>query len=164
MLSRLRSTSYQVPRSSVFWFWRRIFLKVFYHIRAWRPSWSCDQYHLNKLLRPILRSLNMKYEFNWPRSNRGEDVWKCWRTTDGLRSHWFTISSPMSLRLRWAKNCLNRSLEIPTSCPNRTWEKVPVQTLYKYMYNHPDIPTVIYSGYRHLILVHRVKSNAKFTC
>ena len=22
------------------------FLKVFYHIRAWRPSWSCDQHHV----------------------------------------------------------------------------------------------------------------------
>ena len=58
---------------------------------------------------PILRSLHMKYEFNWPSSFRGEDVWKCWRTTDGRtddgrRSHWYTISSPMSLRLRWAKN------------------------------------------------------------
>ena len=60
---------------------------------------------------PILRSLHMKYEFNWPSSFRGEDVWKCWRTTDdrrrtddGRRSHWYTISSPMSLRLRWANN------------------------------------------------------------
>ena len=56
---------------------------------------------------PILRSLHMKYEFNWPSSFR-EDVWKCWRTTDGRkddgrRSHWYTISSPMSLWLRWAK-------------------------------------------------------------
>ena len=32
---------------------------------------------------PILRSVHMKYEFNWPSSFRGEDVWKCWRTTDG---------------------------------------------------------------------------------
>ena len=60
---------------------------------------------------PILRSLHMKYEFNWPSSFRGEDVWKCWQTTDdrrrtddGRRSHWYTISSPMSLRLRWANN------------------------------------------------------------
>ena len=33
---------------------------------------------------PILRSLQMKYEFNWPSSFRGEDVWKCWRTDDGV--------------------------------------------------------------------------------
>ena len=44
--------SYQVPRSSAFWFWRRRFLKGFYHIWAWRPSWSCDQDHLNKLSFP----------------------------------------------------------------------------------------------------------------
>ena len=53
---------------------------------------------------PILRSLHMKFEFNWPCGFRGEDVWKCWRTTDdGRRSHWYTNSSPRSLRLRWAK-------------------------------------------------------------
>ena len=32
-----------------------------------------------------------------------EDVWKCWRTV-GRRCDWYTISSPMSLRHRWAKN------------------------------------------------------------
>ena len=53
---------------------------------------------------PILRSLHMKFEFNWPCGFRGEDVWKCWRTDDGRRSHWYTNSSPRSLRLRWAKN------------------------------------------------------------
>ena len=41
--------TYQVPRSSALWFWRRRFFKGFYHIWAWRPSWSCDQDHLNKL-------------------------------------------------------------------------------------------------------------------
>ena len=35
---------------------------------------------------PILRSLHMKYEFNWPSSFRGEDVWKCWLTTDDRRT------------------------------------------------------------------------------
>ena len=44
--------TYQVPRSSAFWFWRRRFLKGFYHIWAGRPSWSCDQDHLNKLSFP----------------------------------------------------------------------------------------------------------------
>ena len=53
----------------------------------------------------------MKFEFNWPSGFRGEDVWKCWRTDDGQlttddgrRSHWYTNSSPRSLRLRWANN------------------------------------------------------------
>ena len=35
---------------------------------------------------PILGSLHMKYEFNWPSSFRGEDVWKWWRTTDDGRT------------------------------------------------------------------------------
>ena len=31
---------------------------------------------------PILRSLHVvKFEFNWPSGFRGEDLWKCWRTT-----------------------------------------------------------------------------------
>ena len=30
-------------------FWRRIFLKSFYHIWAWRPSWSCDPHAANKI-------------------------------------------------------------------------------------------------------------------
>ena len=46
------NATYQVPRSLALGFWRRRFLKGFYHIWAWRPSWSCDQEHLNKLLFP----------------------------------------------------------------------------------------------------------------
>ena len=34
--------SCQVWLKSVHWFWRIRFLKGFYHIWAWRPSWSCD--------------------------------------------------------------------------------------------------------------------------
>ena len=38
--------------------------------------------HVTKTIRtnfrsPILRSLHMKYDFNWPSSFRGEDVRKC---------------------------------------------------------------------------------------
>ena len=73
-----------------------------------RPIWTNFRF-------PILRSLHMKYEFNWPSSYGGEDVWKCWRTTDGRtddgrRSHWYTNSSPMSLRLRWAKNMISSAI------------------------------------------------------
>ena len=42
------NASYQVTRSLAFWFWRRIFLKGFYHIWAWRPSLSYDQNILYK--------------------------------------------------------------------------------------------------------------------
>ena len=34
------------------WFWRR-FLKDFYHIWVWRPSWSCDPDAANKLSIPL---------------------------------------------------------------------------------------------------------------
>ena len=34
-------------------FWRRRFLKGFYHIWAWRPSWSCDPDAANKLSFPL---------------------------------------------------------------------------------------------------------------
>ena len=54
---------------------------------------------------PSIRSLHMKFEFNWPSSFRG-DVWKCWQMDDRRWSHCYTISSPRSLQLRWAKMVL----------------------------------------------------------
>ena len=42
--------AYQDPMSLALWFWRRRILKGFYHIWAWRPSWSHDLDHVNKLL------------------------------------------------------------------------------------------------------------------
>ena len=56
--------------------------------------------------------LYVKYEKNRLLGFRGDVVWKCWqtdgrtddgRTTDGRRIPLYTKSSPMSLRLRWAK-------------------------------------------------------------
>ena len=49
---RVPNAVYQVSRSSAFLFWRRRFLKGFYHIWAWQPTWSCDQDHLNQLSFP----------------------------------------------------------------------------------------------------------------
>ena len=46
--------------------------KGFYHIWAWRPSWSCDLGHLYKLSFPLPRMLHIKYD--WPSGFRGEDV------------------------------------------------------------------------------------------
>ena len=46
------NATYQAIRSMALWFWRRRFLKGFYHIWAWRPSWSCDPDPANKLLFP----------------------------------------------------------------------------------------------------------------
>ena len=53
-LNKLGSTwvpyaAYQLSRSSVVRSQRRRFFKAFYHIWAWRPFWSCDLDHLNKL-------------------------------------------------------------------------------------------------------------------
>ena len=61
------------------------FFKGFYHtISTWRPSWSCDQDHVNKLLFwPPKLSPYESYEFNWPSGFR-EDVWKCWQTDAGV--------------------------------------------------------------------------------
>ena len=50
------------------------FFKGFYHIWAWRPSWSCDMDHLYKLLFPRPMSLHIKFGFDWPSGFGGEDV------------------------------------------------------------------------------------------
>ena len=78
------NVAYQVPRSSAFWFWRRFFKgsKFTKDGRGSHFGHSYDQDHLNKLWFITLRSLNMKFEFNWLIGFR-VDVWKCWRTTDG---------------------------------------------------------------------------------
>ena len=70
---------HQFSRSSAFWFRRRRCFKGFYHIWAWRPSWSCDLDRLNKLSSPVSRRLHMKFGFNRPSGFR--DVWKCWQHT-----------------------------------------------------------------------------------
>ena len=136
MLSRSRSTqdhhlnklgrphipdaTYQVPRSSAFWFWRRRFLKGFYHIWAWQPSWSCDQDHLNKLSFPHPKE--SPYEI-WVQLAQWFQRRRCLKMmTDGRRSHWYTNSSPRSLRLRWAKNLTENSLTKWRSRPN--WQFV----------------------------------------
>ena len=45
---QIPNATYKVSRSLAFWFWRRKFLKGFYHIRPWRLSLSCDQNILYK--------------------------------------------------------------------------------------------------------------------
>ena len=56
---------------------------------------------------PNPRRLHIRFGFDWPIGFREEDVWNCERrttTTDGRTpDHEYTISSPLSLRLRWAK-------------------------------------------------------------
>ena len=102
--------TYQVQRSSAFWFLRRRFLNGFYHIWARRPSWSCDQDHLNKLSFPHPKE--SQYEIcvrlaQWFQRRRCLKMLTDGRRTDGRRTdgrqtteHWYTKSLPRSLRLR----------------------------------------------------------------
>ena len=55
---------------------KKIF-KDFYHIWAWRPSWSCDVMHDHIYINfgsPFPRRLHIKYGFDWPSGFGGEDV------------------------------------------------------------------------------------------
>ena len=46
----------------------------FYHIWAWRPSWSCDLDHLYKLSFPVPRKVHMEFGIDWPSGFRQENV------------------------------------------------------------------------------------------
>ena len=59
--------------------------------------------------RPIV--LYVKFGKNRLHGFREDVVWKCWRTTDGRWMPAYTISSPMALRLRWAKKRRKRGNE-----------------------------------------------------
>ena len=82
--------TYQVLWKSASRFWRRRFLKGFYHIWAWQPSWSCDPDAANKLSFPLPKEAPHKI---WLWS--GKWIWRrrCLsivnddgRTTDGRRT------------------------------------------------------------------------------
>ena len=97
--THIHNATYQVSRSSVNWFWRRRFFKVFTiyghggHLgHVTRTVWTTFR-------SPDPWRLHMKFGYNWPSSFRGEVVWNCWRTTtdDGRRRTTepaYTISSP----------------------------------------------------------------------
>ena len=106
--------TYQVSWKSAWRFWRRRFLKGFYHIWAWQPSWSCDSDAANKLSFPLPKealhtilaligqAVLEKKKFEIVNDGRTTDG----RWTDDGRTpdHEYPISSPMSRWLRWAKN------------------------------------------------------------
>ena len=84
-------------------FRRRRFLKGFYHIWAWRPSWSCDLDHLYKLWFPLPKEaphkiwLGLAKWFQRRRSLKmvdGRTPTDGRRWTDGRRLDGYTISSP----------------------------------------------------------------------
>ena len=71
--------------------------KVFYHIWAWRLSWSYDQDHLNKFLFPCPKE--SPYEILsliGPVVSKEKMFENVDGRTDGRRSIWYTFSSPMS--------------------------------------------------------------------
>ena len=86
---------------------------------------------------PYPRRLHIKFGFDRASGFWEEDVWALWtddgRTTDDVRrtpDHGYTISSPMSLRLRWAnkfifkksKNWpLKPSYVVPLNIPEDQW-------------------------------------------
>ena len=85
------------------------FLKGFYHIWAWRPSWSCDPDAANKIFRsPYPRRLHIKLASISQAVSEKKMFEHCGRRrrrkTEGRRTpdHGYTISSPMSLPIRRA--------------------------------------------------------------
>ena len=50
------------------------FLKGFYHLWAWWPSWSCDPDAAKKLSSPYHRRLHIKFGFDRARGFGEEDV------------------------------------------------------------------------------------------
>ena len=38
----------------------------FYHIWAWRPSWSCDHHHISKFHFHVPKSVHTKFGSKWP--------------------------------------------------------------------------------------------------
>ena len=50
-------TIHQVSRKSASRFWRRRFLKGFYHIWACRPSWSCKQIFISLYLKAFIQNM-----------------------------------------------------------------------------------------------------------
>ena len=88
----------QVPEKKIF--------EGFYHIWAWRPSWSCDPDAANKLSFPLPKEALHKIWLWLAKRFQRRRCLKLWTTDDDGRTpdHGYTISSPLSLRLRWAKN------------------------------------------------------------
>ena len=83
------SATYQVSRSSAFWFQN---FSRFYHIWVWWPSWSCDLDRLNKLLLPHPTEAPQKFGFNRPSGFLEKEVWKCWTGVTLDQGQWMTLT------------------------------------------------------------------------
>ena len=98
--SPMLHTKFRANRSTRF----QRFFKCFYHIWAWQPSWSCDSDAANKLSFPLSKEAPHKiWLWSAPAVSEKKMFKHCGRTDndDGQTTdHGYTISSPMSLRLR----------------------------------------------------------------
>ena len=106
-------------------FWKRRFLKGFYHIWAWLPYWSCDPDSANKFWFPL------SIEASQNLALIGQAIWEKKRfeivddvQTDGRRmlEHGYTISSSMSLWLGLG----DLTKGSPKNCDSLSWIKVKV--------------------------------------
>ena len=75
--------TYQVSWKSAHRFWRRRFLKGFYHIWAWRPSWSCDLDFAIKLETPLPKEAPHKISTRSAKPFQRRRSLKLWTTDDG---------------------------------------------------------------------------------
>ena len=70
-------------------------MKGFYHIWAWRPSWSCDPDAANKISFPLSRRLHINLALISPAvSEKMFEIVYEGRRTGGCRLDGYTISSP----------------------------------------------------------------------
>ena len=77
LYTKFKVIGFLVPKKEMF--------QGFYHIRAWKPSWSCEPEHLNNI-HPN-RRLHMKFGFKWPSVFLGKEVWKWWKAPCHLASN-----------------------------------------------------------------------------
>ena len=79
-------------------------MEVFYHIKAWRQSWSCDPDAAKKLSFFLPKDAPHKVWLSLGKRFERRRCMKLWTTTtyDYGRTDaeaWYNLSSPMSLRL-----------------------------------------------------------------
>ena len=91
--------------------------------------------------------LYVKFGKNRPHGFRGDVVWKWWTDdgrwrTDGRRMPAYTISSAMSLRLRWANNKNVSAVPDDISERNIYWSKVLPDQPARMMSNFQETKTV----------------------
>ena len=67
-------------------------MKEFYHIWAWRPSWSCDPDAANKLSFHLPKEAHIGFGFDWPSGFGEEDLCALW--TDGRSDDGRTDAGP----------------------------------------------------------------------